>query len=205
MRNQKRHIILFLDNAGCHPRDAQDSYSNIKLVFLPPNTTSRLQPLDAGIIKNFKVRYRKLLLKFVVSRVNSGSTAAEIVKTVDVLQAIRWIKQAWEEVPQEMIRKCFHKCGFSPSICESEVSEDTALFEEFANLVQRIGSIDGISAEQYISADEEVPISAPPVNTSRDDWREALRDEALSLCAADADEPASKEVIVEDSGTLSDQ
>ena len=37
------------------------------------------------------------------------------------------------------------------------------------------------------------------------DWREALRDEALSFCTADADEPASKEVLVEDSGTLSDQ
>ena len=142
---------------------------------------------------------------FVVSRVNCESTAAEIVKTVDVLQAIRWIKQAWQEVPQEIISKCFNKCGFSPSICESEVSEDTALFEELANLVKRIDDIDGITAEQYISADEEVPTSAAPVNTSRVDWREALRDEALSFFTADADEPASKEVLVEDSGTLSDQ
>ena len=31
------------------------------------------------------------------------------------------------------------------------------------------------------------------------------RREALSFCTADADEPASKEVLVEDSGTLSDQ
>ena len=37
------------------------------------------------------------------------------------------------------------------------------------------------------------------------DWQEALGDEALSFCTADADEPASKEVLVEDSGTLSDQ
>ena len=92
MRNQGRHIILFLDNPGCHPSDVKDSYSNIKMVFLPPNTTSRLQPLDAGIIKNFKVRCRKLLLKFVVSHFNSRSTAAEIVNTDDVLQAIRWVK-----------------------------------------------------------------------------------------------------------------
>ena len=106
------------------------------MVFLPPNTTSRLQPLDAGMIKNFKVRYRKLLLKFVVSHINSRSTAAEIVSTVDVLQAIQWVKQAWEEVPREMIRKCFPaKCGFLPAICESEVTEDT---EEFGNLVQPI-------------------------------------------------------------------
>ena len=85
MRREHRQIILFLDNAGCHPVVLQEMFSNIKVIFLPPNTTSRLQPLDAGIIKNFKVRYRKLLLKFVVSRINRGLTAVDIVATVDVL------------------------------------------------------------------------------------------------------------------------
>ena len=88
----------------------QEMFSNIKVLFLPPNTTSRLQPLDAGVIKNFKVRYRKLLLKFVLSRVNHGLTAPDIAKEVDVLQAIRWIKQAWDEVLVEIIQRCFDKC-----------------------------------------------------------------------------------------------
>ena len=56
MRREQREIILFLDNAGCHPVSLQEMFSNIKVVFLPPNTTSRLQPLDTGMIKNFKVR-----------------------------------------------------------------------------------------------------------------------------------------------------
>ena len=51
-------------------------------------------PLDAGIIQNFKVKYRKLLFKFVISRVNDKKTASEIVKEVDVLKAIRWVKEA---------------------------------------------------------------------------------------------------------------
>ena len=68
------------------------------MCFLPKNTTSRLQPLDAGIIQNVKVKYRKLLLKFVISRVNDKKTASEIVKEVDVLKAIRWVKEAWNQV-----------------------------------------------------------------------------------------------------------
>ena len=54
MRSQGRHIFLFLDNAGCHPSDVLQHQE----VFLSPNTTSRLQPLDAGTIKNCKVHYR---------------------------------------------------------------------------------------------------------------------------------------------------
>ena len=54
----KRNILLFMSNASCHPENFV-SYSNMKVVFLPKNTTSRLQPLDAGIIRNFKVKVNK--------------------------------------------------------------------------------------------------------------------------------------------------
>ena len=54
MNQEKRKVILFWDNATCHSETAQAGLKNIKLVFLPKNTTSRLQPLDAGIMRNFK-------------------------------------------------------------------------------------------------------------------------------------------------------
>ena len=44
--NQKmvKEIFLFLD-VSSHSPDLVNSFSNVKVVFLPVNTTSRLQPL----------------------------------------------------------------------------------------------------------------------------------------------------------------
>ena len=46
MNRERRHIILLIDNAKCHLCENINSLSNVKVHFLPPNTTSHLQPLD---------------------------------------------------------------------------------------------------------------------------------------------------------------
>ena len=85
-----RSVVLLMDNAGCHPHELKEKYSNIKIVFLPPNTTSHIQPLDLGIIQNFKIHYRKLLLCFVLSKIDeTDDTASQIVNSVS--KAIRWV------------------------------------------------------------------------------------------------------------------
>ena len=95
-----------------HPPSLVDKFNNIKIVFLPKNTTSRLQPLDAGIIQSFKYKYRKKLMRFVIARPKDDVLASEITKQVDVLQAIEWIAKAWGEVSVDTIKNCFKKCGF---------------------------------------------------------------------------------------------
>lgn len=61
MIRENRKFLLFLDNACSHPRDIQ--LQNIKLICLPPNCTSVVQPLDQGIIKSFKTLYRTFIVK----------------------------------------------------------------------------------------------------------------------------------------------
>ena len=109
LKSKCRNVLLFLDNAPYHPFDL--CFSSIKVIFLPKSATSWLQLLDAGIMQNFKVKYRKLLFKFVIFRVDKQTTAAEIAKEVDILKTIRWIPEPWVSV-----RKCFQNCGFTDDL-----------------------------------------------------------------------------------------
>ena len=86
---EKINVLLFLDNVSSHSPDVIGKFSNIKVVFLPRNTTSRLQPLDAGIIKKFNVHYRKLIVKHALAKINGSSlTASQITKSIDLLTGI---------------------------------------------------------------------------------------------------------------------
>ena len=68
--------ILLLDNVSSHSPDLKDGFSNIKVAFFPKNTTSSLQPLNACIIKVFKVYYRKLLVRHTLSAINDSDDNA---------------------------------------------------------------------------------------------------------------------------------
>lgn len=56
MKRGKRNIIMFLDNAPCHPQTLTGMFSNRRIEFLPKNVTSCTQPLDARIIKSWKIK-----------------------------------------------------------------------------------------------------------------------------------------------------
>ncbi|GFQ75808.1 tigger transposable element-derived protein 1 [Trichonephila clavata] len=54
-------ILLVLDNAGCHKIELD--HPNGKIVFLPPNCMSLIQPLDQGVIQTLKIYYTRQLFK----------------------------------------------------------------------------------------------------------------------------------------------
>jgi hypothetical protein len=47
MQIENWKALILLDNVPCHP---EMEFSNVKLVFLPPNMTAGTQPLDSIII-----------------------------------------------------------------------------------------------------------------------------------------------------------
>ena len=82
---EDRKVILFLNNATCHPKSMIGHFSQMKIIISPKNITLRLQPLDAGIIQNFRVKYQKRLVKYVPARIQEDASTTQIAKGVDVL------------------------------------------------------------------------------------------------------------------------
>ena len=52
-----------------------------------------------------------LMLTHVVSKIDDCISATEVCKSVDLLQAFRWIAKAWDSVSESAIKKCFAKAG----------------------------------------------------------------------------------------------
>ena len=60
-------ILLLLDNAPGHPQHIGDLHPNVKVVYLPKNTTSIFQPMDQGAIATFKAHYLRITFAKAVS------------------------------------------------------------------------------------------------------------------------------------------
>ncbi|XP_055633243.1 tigger transposable element-derived protein 1-like [Toxorhynchites rutilus septentrionalis] len=69
------HVLLILDNAPGH---LVIKHPNVQVVFLPPNTTSLLQPQDQGIIAAFKKLYIKQCLRYILEKLESDETMTVI-------------------------------------------------------------------------------------------------------------------------------
>ncbi|KAE8995803.1 hypothetical protein PR003_g12525 [Phytophthora rubi] len=93
MRTAQRHIPLLVDNVSSHAH-GDLVLTNVHVESLPPNTTTQLQPLDAGIIVCFKARFKSLQIDQVIDRFDADEDVdGHTVYKVDQLQAMQWSQE----------------------------------------------------------------------------------------------------------------
>ena len=150
MGRKGRKVLLFLDDATSHS-DVQ--LCNVKLKFLPPNTTSILQPLDQRIIAAMKRKYHKTQLQYMITQMGKSKEkdCSQLLKEINVLKAIYWIKQAWNDVKSNTIAKCFKKCGFVESTAKNLVEE---LFDAVVDELREIDANNEESGSDDDDSDE---------------------------------------------------
>ena len=67
---EKEKVARIIDNCPAHP--TMDNLKSIELIFLPPNTTSKLQPIHQGVIRSLKAYCKALALQRAVLVVDKG-------------------------------------------------------------------------------------------------------------------------------------
>ena len=107
---QNRRILLLLDNFSGNFTNSV--FSQIELLFLPPKTTAKLQPLDAGILSCFKQHYRKLLSARSVANIENYSSVDQFIKGLSLAECLKSVSNAWENVSSETVVNCWKHCGY---------------------------------------------------------------------------------------------
>ncbi|XP_059800174.1 tigger transposable element-derived protein 1-like isoform X2 [Hypanus sabinus] len=97
-------VLLLLDNAPAHPKHLDSIHPNITVRFLPPNTTSLIQPLDQGVIPTFKAYFLRRTFSQMLQATDGFEkpgrlpTVREWWKSLNIRHAINNIDESWREV-----------------------------------------------------------------------------------------------------------
>lgn len=122
---QKRKIALIVDNCPAHPTVTGLEW--IELIFLPPNTTSVTQPMDQGVIRALKAKYRSLAVRKQLANLEKGKQLPKI----SILTAMTMLNKAWGSIPDRTFLNCFRKSGISEESAEKALNDED---DPFANL-----------------------------------------------------------------------
>jgi DDE superfamily endonuclease len=162
--NVSQKSLLIVDNCPAHTDGSSLGLKNLKIEFLPPNTTSQIQPCDAGIIRTFKSYYRNALVTKWIRELNDG----QAINKLNLKEAIELIADAWDNVKQSTINNCWQNTGILPtetaSINANEMEIDE-IDEAMANLILALDNLRLADPLVNITADEYVNVDNGLVNT----------------------------------------
>lgn len=101
--------LLLLDNAPSHPPEDEliSDDGQITTMFMPPNVTALIQPMDQNCIRIAKLKYRSLLLSHVVA--NKDKDFENTLKKINLRDAILFLFQSWNDIDSTVIAKCWKK------------------------------------------------------------------------------------------------
>lgn len=155
-RTPGRRVLLLLDNfCGHGSPDCLPELCSVEVKFLPANTTSRLQPMDAGIIASLKRRYRTLQYNRVLDALDSDD---DIYK-IDQLTAMRYVQSVWHAMPIDIIVNCWSVCGLLDSTRMESENRESLVASDITALKSVLSSLPNnerrMSINKLLDADEK--------------------------------------------------
>ena len=111
----ERRVALVLDNCSAHgSAEFAPNLQNVQIIFLSKNTTSVLQPLDAGVIASLKKGHKKWKVRRAVDLLEAGTR--ENFYGCDVRTAMEVVYDLWSRQDSSIILNCLKKTSISEDV-----------------------------------------------------------------------------------------
>jgi len=149
--------------------------THVEVAFLPPNTTSHLQPLDAGIIASFKNYYKRNYCRHVLELFEEGKDINK--EKINIKEAIDYVSDAWNHVTEETVLNCWKKTGILPSSTNEDMDNASQIQQEIID--DETTDLDHMIVELNDVNDPNAILLADALNDFFNDLEEIITTEAI--------------------------
>lgn len=144
---KNKSILLILDNFAGHPHSLPnlEKYKNIKLIYLPANTTSRLQPLDQGIIAALKLNYQKLIMtkrldtldnyNKILNNIHTKNGGVFLGHQPSISDGLVYLTKAFDEIKCSTIINCWIKSTLPNSVQSDTIKKAINIYQLLISLM----------------------------------------------------------------------
>lgn len=132
-------VLLLLDNAPSHPSaEALNSLDpNFQVMYLPPNVTSLIQPMDQGVIEKLKRLYRKQVLRRLLLEDGTEGSVVAFSKALNLKHCCYMIADAWDSLTKDNLQNAWKKLwtlSEEPEVEEENINSEQNDIDEFVDL-----------------------------------------------------------------------
>ena len=159
-RAQDRKVVLLIDNCPAHPEIK--NLTNINLIFLPPNTTSVLEPMDQGVIGSLKPHYRRRIVCLCIKSLDQNKPLPKIT----ILHAMKNLVSSWNAVSEETIVNCFKKANISHANQQTAVTDADDPFKSLEEELDNLRKLDDNAVQDTQSAESSVEFDSEVVTSA---------------------------------------
>ena len=183
--NMAFKILLIMDNASAHILPYEELSDNIKVIFMPPNTTSIMQPMDQGVISCFKANYLKETFTQLIEATDASDemTVMQFWKEFDILKCVKIIGNVWKSLSSRLLNSCWKK--MYPEAVHSFEGFDSmslkSVHTEIATLAKSAGftEVESEDIEEVLASHDE-PLTNEELEELENESPEELRSDATT-------------------------
>lgn len=172
---EQERFLLLLDNAPCHPSAAELNGIDdcCKVVVLPPNVTSLIQPMDQGVIEAMTKEYKNVLLRqLLLAECQDEQAISDFLKTWTMLSCCQSLAQAWDNITTNTLRNAWNNLMGRFEEIDTTSPPKNQHEDESSSLINRLTGCSDLSTEDATAWLNE--------DVSQPAWRVLSNDELLN-------------------------